>query len=82
MPLATTDAPKLSAARVRKLIRDSGRSQAETARAAGIGEAELSRICARSMSPTPSQSRRLLEVLDPPTDGALSAPQKVKVSDV
>lgn len=63
MPLTSPD--QLTPARVRKLLKSRGLSQAAAARGAGIGEAELSRIVARSMQPTPSQARRLLEVLDP-----------------
>jgi transcriptional regulator with XRE-family HTH domain len=76
MPLSSStppDPPALTAARVRSLLHSRGLSQAQTARAANLGEAELSRICRRNMDPTPGQARRLLEVLDPPQDGPIAA---------
>jgi predicted transcriptional regulator len=76
---STSTSDSLTPGRVRRLLRQSGRSQAETARAAGVGEAELSRIVARSMRPTSSQARRLLEVLAPGDDTARTPVKLEKV---
>lgn len=55
-----------------------GLSGADVARAANIGEADISRIVSRNMEPTAAQAVRLLEVLDPPT--CVSAPIEAQVS--
>ena len=82
MPLtSSTPTDDLSPGRVRKLIRARKQSQAQVARAAGIGEAEVSRIVSRNMHPTPGQARRLLEVLEPFDETARTPVQMVTVSD-
>ena len=50
-------------ATLRDAIFRSGRSQREIARAAGIGEAELSRIVRGRMNPTPEEQKAIAKVL-------------------
>jgi transcriptional regulator with XRE-family HTH domain len=65
----------------RALREAKGLTQHQLATAAGLASQSAVSNIERGLRPSPEVERRLREVLEPGRDGAVSAPQKVKVSD-
>jgi transcriptional regulator with XRE-family HTH domain len=70
----------MSSLNLRSKLRASGMSQFDLSRASGVHPSQISRACS-GMQLSADAERRVLEVLDPPTDAVTFGTARVAVSD-